>query len=168
MIVSGVLGKIANLTSNVALRPASKVYNPSKSSIGFRNFKFKGIESIVLTARVVSSGSIGVSKDNYSYSESFEAMQIQITFLPTSPTLDVLKTLAVSQTKKRGWINLELVENGELIGKFRSHIISFGDNTISHDGESKTVTFGVLDNETKILTNVLTQTRNMEMNWDEN
>lgn len=157
MITSGVLGKVGRLASNLVSRPVSRVYDASKNKVMIANLTMKGLESFTISAIKKSEGRYGVSKGNYAAYNVFDNITLTLNFLPTSDSIDTLKSMITAYDKFGGYFIVEIFDNGEYIGRFKGLISDVGEQISSLEGSNKSFTLTIIEYPIPILANMLSE-----------
>ena len=155
MITSGILGKVGKLASHLVSRPVSKVYDASKNKIKIAKLNMVGLESFTISAIKKSEGRYGVSKGNYAAYKVFDNVSLTLNFLPTSDSIDTLKSMATAYEKFGGYFVIEIYENGNYQGRFKGIINDVGEQVASLEGSSRSFTLTLIEYPIPILSNML-------------
>lgn len=143
MLLSDLKGKAQNLFGKVVTRK-TKVYDSSKNKLVISGFTIDGITNLELSGDLISKSEVGTSKGYYCYYETWENQTISFDLLPTSQSIDVLKSLITSQVTNKGWVGIDLTDNGKIINKYRAHLIQYPNLVQNMEASDRTFVFGVI------------------------
>jgi hypothetical protein len=159
MKVNDLFNKAQSLFGKVVTRK-TKVYDASKNKLVIAGFNIDAITNLELSYEPVSKSEIGTSQGYYCYYEVWENQVITFDVLPTAQCLDVLKSLISAQVTNGGWVSIELTDNGNLVNKYRGHLISYPNLNQNREAGDRQFSFGVIPTKEKTKTIVNTVTPN--------
>lgn len=143
MIIGDLLDQARGVVSKVAQRQ-TKVYDASKNKVFIAQYELSGVVEASISQRTVTRQEQGISNTYYTYYDVKEPIQLSITLLPTSSSNNFLELLAVRQNQNKGFVRIEVFENGDIVDSFRGHIMSLAETTLRTSDVNKTYTFGVV------------------------
>ena len=143
MFISDIASKAQDLL-NKAVTRKTKVYDASKNKITVGLLQLDGVIEASVSQKTVTRAEQGIDTSYYTYYDVEEPLTLSVTLLPTAKANDILKALAVKQKKLKGFIRLEVHENGNIIDQFRGHLISLPEIQMSIEAGNRTYVFGVV------------------------
>lgn len=155
-VVSGLLGKAQNLLGATITRK-TKVYDASKNKFYVAGMLLDGVVSVEMSADLISRADLGVSRDYYAYYDTFDNLKATVTVLPTAQCIDMLKALARDQLAYKGWVTVTIYDNGELVGRFKSHLMSGAGIMQAQQADKRAFEFGLFETRTEVISNILSE-----------
>ena len=143
MIIGDVLDTAKGLVSRFAQRK-TKTYDASKNSVHVGQIKLDGIIDATLSQNTITRQEQGIDSTYYTYFDVQEPLTLTLSVLPTAQTNDMLKLLAVRQKQYKGFVRIEVHENGKMVDSFRGHLISLSDVSMRMTDVVRTYVFGVV------------------------
>lgn len=163
MIISDIASKAQELL-NKAVTRKTKVYDASKNIVTVGLLKLDGVVEASVSQISITKAELGMDRTYYTYYDSQEPLTLTVTLLPTSSANDVLKALAVKQKKLKGFVRLEVHENGKIVDQFRGHLMSLPELQMAMEGGNRTYVFGVVsESDVDFTINEVTDTQESEL-----
>ena len=121
----------------------TQTYNAAKNSVIVAGIPLVGVVSSTVSSDVITRQETGIDYYYTTYYHSIEQRTLTVTLLPTSSSLSVLRELALKQQTSRGWFNLSVHENHNIVNVYRAWIISLPEISMQHEGSDREVVFGI-------------------------
>lgn len=134
--------QLINISAPHVVRQTSG-YDASKSMVVVAGMPLDGIISSVISADSITRQETGIDYYYTTYYEVITQRTLTVTVLPTAKCLDTLRMLALKQLETKGWFNISVHENGNIINVYRGWIIDLPEIGMSQDAADRTITFGI-------------------------
>lgn len=121
----------------------TQTYNAAKNSVIVAGIPMTGVVSSTINSDVITRQETGIDYYYTTYYHSIEQRTLTVSFLPTSSSLNLLRELALKQQINRGWFNLSVHENDNIINVYRAWIISLPEISMQQEATDRDVVFGI-------------------------
>lgn len=121
----------------------TQTYNAAKNSVIVAGIPMVGVVSSTLNSDIITRQETGIDYYYTTYYHSIEQRTLTVSLLPTSSSLSMLRELALKQQISRGWFNLSVHENDNIINVYRAWIISLPEISMQQEATDRDVVFGI-------------------------
>lgn len=122
---------------------ATTGYDASKNSIIVAGFPLDGVVSSTISSDSILRQETGI---DYYYTVMYEEIvsrTLTVNVLPTAKCLPVLRLLALRQLETKGWFNIAVNENDNIVNVYRGAILSLPEISMSQEAADRTITFAI-------------------------
>ena len=151
MIITDAISKAKSLLSNVVTKNI-KVYDASKTKIIVSGCILDGVTKATLTQNKVGDVSNGVGNNYLGFYESWEIPTFEVSLLPTAKSVDTLKMLHKAQEKLKGFVKINVIENGVMIDSLSGYLTQLPNYSLEKEVDDRVFTFVV--NRSAIVNNI--------------
>ena len=121
----------------------TQTYNASKNSIIVAGVVLEGVVNSTINSNVMTRQETGIDYYYTTYYENIEPRTLTITLLPTSPSLQVILDLTRKQKTVKGWFNITVNENGNIVNVYRAWVISLPELSMQQEANDREIVFGI-------------------------
>ena len=118
-------------------------YDSAKNRVIVAGYTLDGVVTSSLSADTILKQEVGI---DYRYTALYEVITqrtLTVTILPTARCLDVLRILALKQLENKGWFNISIHENNNIVNVYRGWIIELPEIGMQQEAGDRQVIFGV-------------------------
>ena len=122
---------------------ATTGYDASKNSIVVAGFPLDGVVSSTISSDSILRQETGI---DYYYTVMYEEIfsrTLTVNVLPTAKCLPVMRLLALRQLETKGWFNIAVNENDNIVNVYRGAILSLPEISMSQEAADRTITFAI-------------------------
>ena len=130
-------------TSEPYATRATQGYDASKNSIIVAGFPLDGVVSSTVSADSITRQETGIDYYYTTYYETITQRTLSVTVLPTANCLQVMRLLALKQLDSKGWFNIAVNENDNIVNVYRGFIIDLPELSMSQEAGDRVITFGI-------------------------
>jgi hypothetical protein len=144
-ILDGIKDKAKDLLSISEPYATRKVgvYDASTNKVFVAGLLIDGLVSSAISADSITNQETGIDYYYTTYHEVITQRTLIITVLPTAKCLPVLRLLALRQLENKGWFNLAVHENNNIVNVYRGWIMDLPEISMSQDSADRTIMFGI-------------------------
>lgn len=118
-------------------------YDASKNKVYVAGCLMDGLVNTVISSDTITKQEVGIDYYYTTYYHSVEPRTLTLQILPTAKCLNILRDLALKQQKVKGWFNISIFENGNIINVYRAWIISLPEIDMQKEAGDRQVVFGI-------------------------
>lgn len=134
--------KLINIAEPYAVRD-TKTYNAAKNNIIVAGITLEGVVSSTINSDVITRQETGIDYYYTTFYHSVEQRTLSVSLLPTSRSLKMLRDLSLTQQISRGWFNVSIHENNNIVDVYRAWIISLPEIGMQQEAENREIVFGI-------------------------
>lgn len=144
-ILDGIKDKakdLLNLSEPFVTRQTN-IYNASNNKIFVAGIPLDSMVTSNISADTITRQETGI---DYSYTAIHQAVEqrtLTVTVLPTAECLPLIRLLALKQQQIKGWFNIAVHENDNIVNVYRGWILELPEISMQQEAGDRSITFGI-------------------------
>lgn len=118
-------------------------YDSAKNKIIVAGYPLDGVISATISSDTLTRQESGI---DYQYTAIVEATNVRtltVTVLPTANCLDIIRLLALRQLQNKGWFNISVHENDNIVNVYRGVILELPEIGMQQEASDRQIVFGI-------------------------
>ena len=144
-ILDGIKDKAKNLLnlSEPYVTRQTNIYNASNNKVFVAGIPIDSMVTTVISADVITKQETGIDYYYTAIHQVIEQRTLTVTVLPTADCLPLLRVLALKQQQTKGWFNISVHENDNIVNVYRGWILELPEIGMQQEAADRSITFGI-------------------------
>ena len=118
-------------------------YDSAKNKIIVAGYPLDGVVSATISSDTLTRQESGIDYQYMAIVESTDVRTLTVTVLPTASCLEVIRLLALRQIQNKGWFNISVHENDNIVNVYRGVILELPEIGMQQEASDRQIVFGI-------------------------
>ena len=118
-------------------------YDSAKNKIIVAGYPLDGVVSATISSDTLTRQESGIDYQYMAIVESTNVRTLTVTVLPTASCLEIIRLLALRQIQNKGWFNISVHENGNIVNVYRGVILELPEIGMQQEASDRQIVFGI-------------------------
>ena len=118
-------------------------YDSAKNKIIVAGYPLDGVVSATISSDTLTRQESGIDYQYMAIVESTDVRTLTVTALPTASCLEVIRLLALRQIQNKGWFNISVHENDNIVNVYRGVILELPEIGMQQEASDRQIVFGI-------------------------
>ena len=118
-------------------------YDSAKNKIIVAGYPLDGVVSATISSDTLTRQESGIDYQYMAIVESTNVRTLTVTVLPTASCLEIIRLLALRQIQNKGWFNISVHENDNIVNVYRGVILELPEIGMQQEASDRQIVFGI-------------------------